>query len=71
MPCPYNQFGVGTRHCRLLACHSGAAGIDMTDRVGEMNLSNRNFDDKFAAFTGLGEALQFAVVFFNDNLVRN
>ncbi len=21
---------VGTRHCRLLACHSGATGIDMT-----------------------------------------
>jgi len=22
-------IAVGTRHCRLLACHSGAAGIDI------------------------------------------
>ena len=29
VPCPYARLIVGTRHCRLLACHSGAAGIDM------------------------------------------
>ena len=23
-------IAVGTRHCRLLACHSGAAGIDIS-----------------------------------------
>ena len=33
--------------------------------------TNWNFDDKFSALTGFREALQFAVVFFNDNLVRN
>ena len=33
--------------------------------------TNWNFDDKFSAFTRFREALQFAVVFFNDNLVRN
>ncbi len=31
--------------------------------------TNWNFDDKFSALTGFREALQFAVVFFNDNLV--
>ncbi len=36
MPCPYNIFLVGTRHCRLLY-HSGAAGIDIirsADSIG-------------------------------------
>jgi len=33
--------------------------------------TNGNFDDKFSALTGFREALQFAVVFFNNNLVRN
>jgi hypothetical protein len=33
--------------------------------------TNGNFDDKFSALTGFREALQFTVVFFNDNLVRN
>ena len=50
---------------------SGCARIDMTDRVREMSLSNGNFDYKFTAFTKFREALQFAVVFFNDDLVRN
>ncbi len=25
-------MAVGKRHCRVLACHSGAAGIDITHR---------------------------------------
>ena len=29
VPCPYARLIVGKRHCRVLACHSGAAGIDI------------------------------------------
>ncbi len=29
VPFPYNSAGVGKRHCRVLVCHSGAAGIDL------------------------------------------
>ena len=30
MPFLAQLIAVGKRHCRVLACHSGAAGIDMT-----------------------------------------
>ncbi len=43
VPCPYARLIVGKRHCRVLAYHSGAAGIDIIPQQPDLILLKTGF----------------------------
>ena len=54
-------IAVGTRHCRLLACHSGVAGIDTNRRLDRSSHEPRFGIIRGTAYNPLNLHLTFAV----------